>query len=181
MSINQRVYSLRKQSLGMTLEEFGHKIEMTKGAVSYMEKGNRVVSERTIKIICSEFNVNEHWLRTGEGEMFTPPQSFSLDEQAKKNDLTPLELDLMKRYMEMDKTTRENMIDCFKSVFLQHTETSSVKDSTVEYVVSSRPAVSDGRLTRAQKEEIMKHQLDLEEKAATSSVSTTTNGFGKMA
>lgn len=27
-------------------------------------------SDRTIVAICKEFSVNEHWLRTGEGEMF---------------------------------------------------------------------------------------------------------------
>ena len=27
-------------------------------------------SDRTILDICREFDVNEHWLRTGEGEMF---------------------------------------------------------------------------------------------------------------
>lgn len=178
--MNTRLTCLRKK-LDITQAEFGNKLGVTRAAISRLESGDRNLTDQMILSICREFNVNEHWLRTGDGEMFTPPQSFSLDEQAKKNDLTPLELDLMKRYMEMDKTTRENMINCFKSVFLQHTETSSVKDSTVEYVVSSRPAVSDGRLTRAQKEEIMKHQLDLEEKAATSSASTTTNGFGKMA
>ena len=178
--MNTRLTCLRKK-LDITQAEFGNKLGVTRAAISRLESGDRNLTDQMILSICREFNVNEHWLRTGDGEMFTPPQSFSLDEQAKKNDLTPFELDLMKRYMEMDKTTRENMIDCFKSVFLQHTETSSVKDSTVEYVVSSRPAVSDGRLTRAQKEEIMKHQLDLEEKAATSSASTTTNGFGKMA
>ena len=31
---------------------------------------NRTPSDRTIADICREFNVSEHWLRTGEGEMF---------------------------------------------------------------------------------------------------------------
>ena len=35
-----------------------------------IEKGDRVPSGRTIADICREFNVNEDWLRTGEGSMF---------------------------------------------------------------------------------------------------------------
>ena len=35
-----------------------------------IEVGKRKFSDKHIKIICSEFHVNEKWLRTGEGEMF---------------------------------------------------------------------------------------------------------------
>ena len=35
-----------------------------------IESGTRVPSDRTISDICREFNVNETWLRTGEGELF---------------------------------------------------------------------------------------------------------------
>ena len=35
-----------------------------------MEIGTKTPSDRTISDICREFNVNEEWLRTGEGEMF---------------------------------------------------------------------------------------------------------------
>ena len=38
-----------------------------------IEKGDRVPSGRTIADICREFNVNEDWLRTGEGSMFVEP------------------------------------------------------------------------------------------------------------
>ena len=43
---------------------------MTKNFISLIETGGRIPSERTILDICREFNVNEYWLRTGEGEMF---------------------------------------------------------------------------------------------------------------
>ena len=35
-----------------------------------MESGENSPSDQTIALICKEFNVNEDWLRTGEGEMF---------------------------------------------------------------------------------------------------------------
>ena len=37
-----------------------------------METGKREPSDRTIKDICRIYNVNETWLRTGEGEIFLP-------------------------------------------------------------------------------------------------------------
>lgn len=35
-----------------------------------MKIGKSPITERTIIAICSRFNVNENWLRTGEGDMF---------------------------------------------------------------------------------------------------------------
>lgn len=43
-----------------------------------MESGENSPSEQTVKLICQEFNVNEDWLRTGNGEMFV---ELSKDEQ----------------------------------------------------------------------------------------------------
>ena len=49
-----------------------------KTAISNIEKGNRNLTDQMAISICREFNVNENWLRTGEGEMFI---ELSRDEQ----------------------------------------------------------------------------------------------------
>ncbi len=81
--MNERLKELRA-TLGITLEEFGKKIGLTRSAVGHLEKGSRNLTEQTIKSICREFGVNEVWLRTGEGgteNMFTkvsPDDEYSL-------------------------------------------------------------------------------------------------------
>lgn len=67
--INEKIKQLRK-SLKLSGEKFGDKIGISKSAVSLIEKGTNTPSEQTIKSICREYNVNETWLRTGEGDMF---------------------------------------------------------------------------------------------------------------
>jgi SOS-response transcriptional repressor LexA len=67
---NGRVEEIRNK-LGLSQEEFGRRIALAKSTISSIEAGNRVLNERTIKLICQEFNVDEEWLRTGEGDMFT--------------------------------------------------------------------------------------------------------------
>ncbi|TKI70146.1 XRE family transcriptional regulator [Lysinibacillus mangiferihumi] len=128
LSINERVNYLRKHEFDMTMEDFGQHIQMTKGAISYMEKGNRVVSERTIKIICAEFNVNEHWLRTGEGEIFIQPATFSFDEQIKKSNLSELEIAIMRGYMELDSEVRKAIVQKIESIIQQRSEIASTTD-----------------------------------------------------
>ena len=67
--MNERVREIRKE-LNLTMDKFGERIGIKKSAVSLIEKGTNALTEQTMKSICREFNVNEHWLRTGKGEMF---------------------------------------------------------------------------------------------------------------
>ena len=50
--------------------DFANRIGVSQPFVSEMCSGRKAPSDRTISDICREFNVNETWLRTGEGEIF---------------------------------------------------------------------------------------------------------------
>ena len=69
--INNRIKEVR-QSKGLTQSQFSEVIGLSRNYIALIEIGERVPSDRTISDICREFNVNEEWLRTGEGEMFRP-------------------------------------------------------------------------------------------------------------
>ena len=74
MTQGERVKSVRDEK-HMTLEEFGKRLNVTKVTMSNIERGHRDLTERMLKDICREFNVNEDWLRTGAGgpdNMFIP-------------------------------------------------------------------------------------------------------------
>ena len=71
--MNERIKAIRKHKLvNLSQEAFGQRIGITKAAISKIESGNANPSEQTLLSICREFNVNEEWLRTGNGEMFNP-------------------------------------------------------------------------------------------------------------
>lgn len=67
--MNKRLRTLRK-TLNLTLKEFGEKIGRAPNTIRNYESGIRNIDNRTIKIICSMFNVNEKWLLNGSGKMF---------------------------------------------------------------------------------------------------------------
>ena len=67
----KRIVEVRKK-YNLTQGEFAERLGLTRNFISLVENGNRDPSDRTISDICREFNVNETWLRTGEGEMFKP-------------------------------------------------------------------------------------------------------------
>ena len=68
--MNIRIREIR-QALAISQSEFGEKIGLKQNAVSLMEKPNGRIKEQNIIAICTQFHVNEAWLRTGEGEMFS--------------------------------------------------------------------------------------------------------------
>ena len=67
--MNTRIKELRNY-LKITQNEFSQKIGLKRSSLSDIERGNAPITERTIIAICSQFNVNEEWLRFGQGEMF---------------------------------------------------------------------------------------------------------------
>lgn len=69
--MNKRIKELRK-ALNLTQNELGSRIGMTPNTITNYETGRRVPSNQVIFSICREFNVNENWLRTGNGDMFNP-------------------------------------------------------------------------------------------------------------
>jgi len=71
MDIGSRIKAIRK-SAGLTQQKFAEQIGLKRNTVGNYEINLIVPSDRTITDICREFNVNEEWLRTGEGEMFIP-------------------------------------------------------------------------------------------------------------
>lgn len=64
--MNNRIKLIRRKA-HLSQEEFGKRIQITKTSISKIESGINNPSDQTIKLICSEFNVNEDWLRTGAG------------------------------------------------------------------------------------------------------------------
>jgi len=69
--LKDRFKELRKE-LNVTQQEFADKLKISRNFVAQIEMGSKVPSDRTIDDVCREFNVNEEWLRTGNGDMFVP-------------------------------------------------------------------------------------------------------------
>ena len=69
-AINERIGKCIDE-LGIKKTHFANRLNVSQAFISQLTKGASSPSDRTIADICREFNVNEIWLRTGEGEMFT--------------------------------------------------------------------------------------------------------------
>lgn len=67
--MDERIKALRR-ALGLTQQELAERIGVKRNTVAQYEIGRNPPTDTVVTLICREFNVNETWLRTGEGDMF---------------------------------------------------------------------------------------------------------------
>jgi transcriptional regulator with XRE-family HTH domain len=82
LSIGERIKAVRT-AVGITQVKFAERIAVATSYVSESENAVREPNERAIRLICAEFNVNENWLRTGQGSMYNEEDSASVSESMK--------------------------------------------------------------------------------------------------
>lgn len=69
--MKERIKELRK-TLGLTQQRFADGMGVKQNTIAQYESGRNTPIDAVINLICRTYNVNEDWLRTGEGEMFKP-------------------------------------------------------------------------------------------------------------
>lgn len=66
--LSTRISIVVKES-GLTKTDFGKKVNLSQPTITKLMNGTQNPSERTLIDIADKFQVNEDWLRTGEGPM----------------------------------------------------------------------------------------------------------------
>jgi transcriptional regulator with XRE-family HTH domain len=69
IKIGKRIKGLRKEK-NLNQKAVAERIRKTTATVSHLEKGQIELSPLVRLAICNIFNVNEHWLMTGEGPKY---------------------------------------------------------------------------------------------------------------
>ena len=79
MSIAGRIREIRKSvSSKMTQADFGKRIGVSREVITSYELSRVVPPEPTLRLICTEFNVDYDWLKYGRGEMFGTKEDAAL-------------------------------------------------------------------------------------------------------
>lgn len=173
---NTRIKKLRKV-LDLTQEEFGKRIGVKRNTVATYELGRNKPIDSVVALICREFNVNETWLRTGEGEMFL---ELSRDEElaAFFGDVLRDETEnFQKRFLSM--LSRLNTSDW---VVLEKMMQGMVHEQSAKQLDEPPPwdqhAIWEAE-ARAEAEEV--YRQILQEKTAEAGYSASPPGGGKLA
>lgn len=117
--MNERIKAIR-ETLGMSRATFGEKLGISGDVVNNLERGRVDVKEDRIKLICSVFNINEEWLRTGIGEMYDLPEDETAaivsDLLEEDNPFYDIIKGIMKTYQGLDEKSQNVLLDFSKEL-----------------------------------------------------------------
>lgn len=126
--MNERIKAARK-ALGLTMEQFGRQIGLSKSAISLIESGKNGTTDQTITSICREFHVSESWLRTGEGEMFEQTRESVLDRLTAEYALDREQRAVIESFLDLTPPERDAVLKYIRKVYA-HTTPAPAPTST---------------------------------------------------
>ena len=111
-ALKERLRDVRKSLPQKTSQEaFAKLLGITRTAYNKYELGLVVPSDTFIQLLCTKFNIDEHWLRTGEGEMYKNDLDAQVESFAQKYILTPDEREIMRYFFQLAPKERTAMIE----------------------------------------------------------------------
>lgn len=163
--MNKRVKEIRDH-FEMSQGKFGEMLNLSQRAISNIETGVSILSKRNFDAICRVFNVNENWLRNGEGEMFREPKD-GLEKLREEYDLNAGDMALIKSFLELPPEMRQMVLE-FGRNFAKN---------FVRHMPEEEERKPDDKLTVAEKRKMVNEELDAEEKGQMSYPSIGTSGL----
>ncbi len=131
-SINERVKEVRLH-FNLTQIQFGKRICMSQGQLTSVETGKRNVTDRTIKMICSEFDVSEDWLRFGTGDMIVEKRKTEVNELVEKYGYSDTIRQLFECFEQLTPVQQEAVLEYAQRFIASLVEEQSVESKTAAY------------------------------------------------
>lgn len=111
--MKERIKLIRKEH-NQTQQQFADTLGVSKNNIVNYEVGRRGPSAAVVQLICKEYNVNETWLLTGEGEMHasqTKEQEIAAITAKLFQEDDSFKMALMKLIMQMDEKQMKMLKD----------------------------------------------------------------------
>lgn len=133
-TISERIKLIRKKN-HLNQTQFGEKIGINRDSVSNIEldRNKNGIPDNIIKLIAMTFNVNENWLRTGEGETFKQNNNSLLQQVALEYNLDEFQKNLIQEYLNLTNQQK----NAVKS-FLDKVYKDMFQDSTNDFISTEK-------------------------------------------
>jgi len=79
MKVGERLLITRKY-LNLTQTQFAAPLGVNRGYIAILETTDKEPSDTLLKLISYEYGISYTWLKTGDGEMFVPPEKYLKDQ-----------------------------------------------------------------------------------------------------
>ena len=104
--MKDRIKQVRNK-YGLTQQQFADRLRIKGNAISQYESGRNKPIDAVISLICREFNVNEMWLRTGDGDPFNNKEDTAVKQLCAELHASELEAGILRAYFRIDPKIRE--------------------------------------------------------------------------
>lgn len=166
--LHERIKAVRKSLMPKVSQTaFAEMLGTTRAAIAPYERGIVIPSDTFIQLLCTKFNIDEHWLRTGEGEMYKNDLDAQVESFAQKYILTPDEREIMRYFFQLAPKERTAMIEHVLSV-ADAIRSARAEAAEKQQETAANQASED---KRAHAHRLLDAELDAEEKAASDSTS----------
>lgn len=127
-AINERFIELRK-ACRKSQTEFSKALGLSRSGVADIETGRRSVTEKHLLMLSNweEYNVNIDWLRTGNGEMFLPMETDTLETIRQEYRLTDQQFKFVSNFLRLPENEKDIIFNFLASVFSDGSETVETK------------------------------------------------------
>lgn len=161
ISPRERIKYYRETIAGLSQSKFAQSLEISKSNLANIEVGRVNLTDRVINNICDTYNINEEWLRTGEGPMekqkTRDEEILSFIDKIKETDNV-----FAKRFiMALSKLSYDEWKTIDKLI-TNYSQMSALCDE--ETAVSENLKKPDNKLTPDKKRAIVNGEIDQEEK-----------------
>lgn len=113
--MHNRIKLIRNE-LGLNQKNFANKLGIGQSTLAMIEVGKRSLNERHIKLICSQFTVNEEWLRTGLGNIFNDSDDLYELFGYQINTMTEVEKNFLINFLKLSSEERQLTIKYLKKL-----------------------------------------------------------------
>lgn len=116
MEAKERFQWVRKK-FELSMSAFGEKIGLSASGVSAIEYGTRKMSDKHIMLICAAFpTINEHWLRTGEGDPEIEVSDGNVDAYIKSNGISDIDRAILQGLLDLKPEQKNAVIEIIKGL-----------------------------------------------------------------
>jgi transcriptional regulator with XRE-family HTH domain len=131
--MNERLKEIRK-SMNMNQTEFSQLLGVGQSTLAMMEVSKRDISDRHVKTICAICRVNEHWLRTGEGEMFVSSGGDFAADMKEQYHLSDYQMALVRAVYEMPPEFQRMAVEFARKVAAESYRNAEIDEETHERI-----------------------------------------------
>lgn len=114
--MGQRV-SIIIDHFGVKKVQFADAVGIHQAYISQIISDKKVPSDRVINDICEAYNISEHWLRTGEGDMLQPKSERDLPAELSRD---PMVRAILEAYLDLDPQGRQMFQAFFADVVARY-------------------------------------------------------------